>query len=109
MTRQWGSDNDWTQGHRAATDSARVRVNLYPQPWHPGTADFLTKEKVMKPKDMLTYRSPRSLNDAFPHSAEYGAAIERPCETFQQQERVVVWACAAAVVALVLMAAWGWL
>jgi hypothetical protein len=63
----------------------------------------------MKPKDMLTYRSPRSLGEAFPGTVEYGAAIERPHEAFQQQERIVMWACVAGVVALVLMAAWGWL
>lgn len=64
----------------------------------------------MKPKDMLTYRAPRSTMEAFPKSAEYGAAIERPVQQpAQANDIVVMWACVAAAFALVAMKFWGWL
>jgi hypothetical protein len=57
---------------------------------------------------MNTRKYPRTLDEAF-GSKEYCDPIERPHAYFQQQDRIVMLACAAAVVALVVFAAVGWL
>lgn len=51
---------------------------------------------------MNTRRYPRSLNEAFPHGAEYGAAIERP----RTGHRVAYWTMAFAVVYLAGLLIW---
>jgi hypothetical protein len=61
---------------------------------------------MTKPKDMLTYRAPRSLDEAFPNTAEYGAAIERPC-TLDKPDKVIVWGCCIALAALAALAIFG--
>lgn len=63
----------------------------------------------MKPKDMLTYRAPRSTREAFHNTAEYGSAIERPQHTFHENDTVVMVACAAGAIALVFLFWVGWL
>lgn len=51
---------------------------------------------------MNTRRYPRSLNEAFPHGAEYGAAIERP----RTGHRVANWTMVAAFAYLVALFIW---
>lgn len=46
---------------------------------------------------MNTRRYPRTLNEAFPHGAEYGCAIERPID---KPDYIVVWA------SLICLAVW---
>lgn len=54
---------------------------------------------------MNTRKYPRTLDEAF-GSKEYCEPVERPIDA---PDRIVLWACAAAVVAVVVMAVWGWL
>jgi hypothetical protein len=46
---------------------------------------------------MNTRSYPRTLNEAFPHTADYACAVERPRE-IDWQDRVVLWACIVAFV-----------
>lgn len=55
---------------------------------------------------MNTRRYPRSTMEAFPRTAEYGAAIERP---YHRGDRAVAFALAFAAVYLIGLAIWEWL
>ena len=55
---------------------------------------------------MNNQKYPRTLNEAFPHTAQYGAAIEKPDAHI---DRFVIVACIIAAVALLCMGAAGWL
>jgi hypothetical protein len=57
---------------------------------------------------MNTRKYPRTLDEAF-GSKDYCDPIERPHNYYNGQDRIVMWACAAAVAALVVMAAVGWI
>lgn len=49
---------------------------------------------------MITRRYPRTINEAFPSSAEYSCAIERPMD---KPDRIVVNAALAAAFALAVL------
>ncbi len=55
---------------------------------------------------MNTRRYPRSTLEAFPRTAEYGAAIERP---YHKGDRAVAIALICAAVYLIGLAIWEWL
>lgn len=42
----------------------------------------------------------RTLNEAFPRTADYACAVERPAD---KEDRIVLWGCAFAAVALILV------
>jgi len=55
---------------------------------------------------MNTRRYPRTTNEAFMNTPEYGCAIERP---YHRGDRAVAIALAFAAVYLICMAVWEWL
>lgn len=57
---------------------------------------------------MNSRKYPRTMEEAF-GSRDYCDPIERPHVYFQHQDRIVMLGCAAAVVALVVISAMGWL
>jgi len=50
---------------------------------------------------MTERKHPRTLNEAFPHTAEYGASIEKPYQGLHWVDKVIM---AVSVVALVVVA-----
>ena len=46
---------------------------------------------------------PRTLNEAFPNTTQYGAAIEVPAP-IHPHDRIVIWSSAIAVVTLTILA-----
>ena len=59
----------------------------------------------MKRHDLLTYRHPRSLNEAFPGTAEYANPFEDHIHIgIPNADRVVVIVCVVAAVAVAVLA-----
>jgi hypothetical protein len=53
---------------------------------------------------MSTRKYPRTMNEAFPHTADYASAVERP----HRHDSIVMVACAIAAVSLVcILFVWG--
>jgi hypothetical protein len=67
------------------------------------------KTMMMRRSMMNSRKFPRTLDEAFPKTAEYGCAIERPHRYFEQQDRIVMWACVVGAAAVVLFSLVGWL
>lgn len=54
---------------------------------------------------MTTRKFSRTMNEAFPHTADYASAVERS----RKDDKTIFWGCGIFAVVFVLMIAVGWI